>query len=143
MTDVVKLKLKQGQYVELEEILEGIDTPRVRDIMMNIAYETESISVYGFLSYMIQKRESERWLKLVIDIMLNPLCFIEGAYSIALFHARELLSINRTAENLERVLFFYNIPEKLIDEREACCLVQELLNIEPDNKVALQIRHKV
>ena len=120
-----------------------MSAPRVWDIMMNIAYETESISVYGFLSYMIQKRESERWLKLVVDIMLNPLCFIEGAYSIALFYARELLSINRTAENLERILFFYNIPEKLIDEGEACYLAQELLNIEPDNKVALQIRHKI
>lgn len=71
--------------------------------------------------------------------MLNPLCFIEGAYSIASFHVRELLSIDRNVENLERILFFYNIPERLIDEDEARCLAEELLSMESDNKVAFQI----
>lgn len=141
MTNNIKLKLKKGQYIELEELLERMEILMFRDIMMSIAYETESINVYGFLSYMIQKHKEEEWLKLTVDIMINPLCFIEGAYSIALFHTRQLLSINRNAENLERLLFFYNIPEKLIDQKEAYCLAEELLCIEPDNKVALQIKN--
>lgn len=140
MTNIVKLKLERGQYIELEEMLKGMEMAELRDMMMNIAYETESVNVYGFLSYMTQKYENEEWLRLVVDIMLNPLCFVEGAYSIALFHARELLSIDRNAENLERILFFYNIPERLVDKKEACCLAEELLAIEPDSKVALQTK---
>ena len=72
-------------------------------------------------------------------MMLNPLCFVEGAYSAALFHARELLAMEKSVENLERVLFFYNIPEKLIEEEEAILISREILKLEPDNKIALNI----
>lgn len=139
MIEDVKLKLKQGQYMEIEEICKEMDTHELRDIFINIAFETESINVYGFIAHMIRKQKNVEWLKLAVDIMLNPLCFIEGAYSIALFHARELLSIDRNAENLERILFFCNIPERLVAEGEARCIAEELLAIESDNVVAISI----
>ena len=141
MIDSVRLKLEQGQYIEVEEICKEMSAFDFRDILMNIAYETESINVYGFIAHMTRKKENIEWLKLAVDILLNPLCFIEGAYSLALFHARELLNIDRNVENLERILFFYNIPEKLVDDAEAYCIAEEILAIETDNKVALQIKH--
>ena len=108
---------------------------------MNIAYETESINVYGFIVYMIRSEGNKEWIKLAIDILLNPLCFIEGAYSLALFHVRELLKIDRNVENLERILFFYNIPEKLVDDIEAYQIAEEILAIDADNVVALKIKY--
>ncbi len=135
----IRLKLEQGKYLDIEEICTEMNASKFRDILMNIAYETGGINVYGFIAHMTRKQENVEWLKLAVDIMLNPLCFIEGAYSIALFHARELLSINRNVENLERILFFYNIPERLIDEDEARCIAEEILAIESDNKVAFEI----
>jgi len=142
MINKIILKLEQGKYPDIEEMCREMNAFEIRDIFMNIAYETESINVYGFIVYMTRKQENIEWIKLTVDIMLNPLCFIEGAYSIALFHARELLSIDRNVENLERLLFFYNVPEKLIDEDEARSIAEELLTIAPDNKVALQIINK-
>ncbi len=139
MIDNISLKLEQGKYLDIEEICMEMNASKFRDILMNIAYETEGINVYGFIAHMTRKQENVEWLKLAVDIMLNPLCFIEGAYSIALFHARELLSIDRNVENLERILFFYNIPERLIDEDEARCIAEEILAIEADNKVAFEI----
>ncbi len=135
----IRLKLERGKYLDVEEICTEMNASKFRDILMNIAYETGGINVYGFIAHMTRKQENVEWLKLAVDIMLNPLCFIEGAYSIALFHARELLSINRNVENLERILFFYNIPERLIDEDEARCIAEEILAIESDNKVAFEI----
>ena len=139
MINNIGLKLEQGKYQDVEDICKEMNAFEIRDIFMSIAYETESINVYGFMAHMSRKQENIEWLKLAVDIMLNPLCFIEGAYSIALFHARELLSIDRNVENLERILFFYNIPERLIDEDEVRCIAEELLAIELDNKVAFQI----
>lgn len=135
MIDNIKLKLEQGKFLDVEKISNEMDILKFHDILMNIAYETEWISVYGFVAHMIKKKENCEWLKLAVDIMLNPLCFVEGAYSIALFHARQLLSIDRNVENLERILFFYSIPERLIDKDEACAIAEEILAIEPDNKV--------
>ena len=139
MKENITVKLKQGKYVEIEELCKEICVNKLRDVFMDIAYETESINVYGFITYMIRKQQNIEWIKLAVDIMLNPLCFVEGAYHIALFHARELLCIDRNAENLERILFFYNIPERLIDKEEAQCIAKELLSIESTNTVATQI----
>ena len=140
MINDISLKLKQGQYLELEEMIKEMNVSKIQDILINIAYETGNINIYAFIVYMFRKSNGIEWLKLAIDIMNGPLCFIEGAYSIALFHTRELLNIDRNVANLEKILFFYNIPEKLIDSSEAYCIAEEILNIESDNEIALQIK---
>ena len=137
--DIIVQKLEKGNYIELEAICREMVESEIRDIILKVAYETESINVYAFVNYMKQKEKKDYWIKLAIDVMLGPLCFIEGAYSVALFHARELLNIERSVENLERILFFYNIPEKLVDEKEAKIIAKEILVIDSANAIALQI----
>ncbi|WP_167955716.1 hypothetical protein [Anaerosporobacter faecicola] len=135
----LKRNLFQGKYEVIEELCKSMDKDSIRDMMMTIAYDTENISVYCFVQYMINKTQKAGWIELAIDIMLNPLCFIEGAYSIALFHARELILLEKSIKNLERILFFYNKPEKLVDEVEARYIEKEILKEEPNNEVALSI----
>lgn len=139
MRENFKTNLLQGKYKEAEEKCKNMDENSVRDMVMTIAYDTENICVYSFIQYMIEKTRKASWMELAIDVMLNPFCFVEGAYSVALFHARELLLIERTIENLERILFFYNIPERLVDKEEALCVAQEILKVEPENEVALGV----
>lgn len=139
MIENISIKLKQGKYSEAEEICNEMDMSETRETLMNIVYETEAINVYGFIVHMARKQNDIEWIKLAIDILINPLCFLEGAYSMALFHTRELLSMDRNVNNLEKILFFYNIPEKLIDKEEAYHIAEEILSIAPDNKVALHI----
>lgn len=35
--------------------------------------------------------QEANWLELAMDIMLHPLCYVEGVYSVALYYARGLL----------------------------------------------------
>lgn len=139
MIEEIKTNLLQGRYREAEKKCENMDIKNIRDTIMTIAYDTESICIYSFIQYMIEKTGKVYWMELAIDVMLNPLCFVEGAYSVALFYARELLLIDKTVKNLERVIFFYHIPEKLVDKAEAQFIAQEILKVEPDNEVALGI----
>lgn len=139
MMEDFKMNLLQGKYKAAEEICKSMDANSVRDMIMAIAYDTENICVYCFIQYMIKRTGKVSWIELAIDIMLNPLCFIEGAYSVALFHARELLLIEKNVKNLERIIFFYNIPEKLVDEEEAKYISKEILKEEPNNEVALGV----
>ena len=37
------------------------------------------------------------------------------------------------------IIFFYNIPEKLVDEEEAKYISKEILKEQPDNEVALGV----
>ena len=85
---------------------------------------------------MYKQTGNESWIEWAIDLLLNPLCVIEGAYSVALFHARELLRKHRNVENLERILFFSDIPEKLVSNGEAISIAREILRIDPNNKAA-------
>lgn len=47
--------------------------------------DTESISAYSFLRYMSEKNRTQFWLELIIDVMINPLCFIEGHIQLLFF----------------------------------------------------------
>lgn len=132
-------KLLQGKYVDAEKICEKMDIKDAGNMIMNIAYDTENICVYSFVQYMIWKTERIEWMELAIDIMINPFCFLEGAYSVALFYLREVLRIKKNIENLERILFFYHIPEKLVGIEEAKKIAEEILKIEPTNKLVLEL----
>lgn len=131
----------QGNYKKAEEICHNKDMIKISDAIVAIAYDTSSMSVYSFMRYMIEKTKDISWMELAIEVMIHPLCFIEGAYSIALFHAREILSMQKSLENLERILFFYNIPEKLICKKEALVIADTILNIQPDNEIALEVKN--
>ena len=50
-----KIYLLQGKYIKAEEICKNIDNNSIKDMIMNIAYETENICVYSFTQYMIQR----------------------------------------------------------------------------------------
>ncbi len=95
MTENFKMNLLQGKYKEAEETCKTMDVNSIRDMVMTVAYDTENICIYSFIQYMIEKTRKASWIELAIDVMLNPLCFVEGAYSVALFHARELLLIEK------------------------------------------------
>lgn len=40
----------------------------------------------------------KKWLEHAIDLLIHSLSFIEGAYSAALFYARELLEMHRSVD---------------------------------------------
>lgn len=132
-------KIFKGLYFEAEQICLNMNFNLLRDIMMNMAYDTESMCIYSFLRYMVEKNKTKDWLELIIDIMINPLCFVEGAYSIALFHTRELMKIDSSVSTMEKFLFFFNIPEKLVGKSEAELVANKIIQLEPNNFVALEI----
>ena len=47
--------------------------------------------------------------------------------------------MNSSVANMERILFFYNIPEKLVGRTEAELVAKEIISIELNNAAALEI----
>lgn len=134
------------QHAEFEAAVKecrNLDSGSIRDILLSTAYDTGSICPYCFCAYMCSCSDSEWWHTMSIDLLIHPLCFIEGAYAIALFHAKELLKTRRSPENLERILFFYHIPERLVNSSDAKKIAYELLAYEPENSLALNVINSV
>lgn len=139
MIKKIETSILYGRYEEIKEICEEMDSMQIRDILLNMAFDTENIGVYGFVQYMSQCSEKKVWMELMVEILMHPLCHLEGAYSMSLFYSREILKKYRTVENLERIIFFYKIPEKLVSYEEAKEIAKEIITMEPNNKVALAI----
>ena len=139
LKETIRKYIFEGNYHLAEEVCGKMEMQPIRDTILTLAYDTESISVYSFIRYMISKTNAPEWIELAVEVMLHPLCYIEGAYSVALYHSRELLKLEYNEKNLEMILFFYDIPEKLITRSEAESISKELLAINCDNKVALAV----
>ena len=132
-----------GKYEECENICQNLNFPEIKDYFLKQAYVTSSFSLYSFVVYMVTKTDDNRWHDLALSLVIGPLCFIEGAYSIGLFHARQLVKKDFCVKNLVQVLFFYTIPEKLINKDEALEIANQVLKLDPNNQVALQIIREI
>ena len=131
--------LTSGRFDEAEILCNDMESDEIADSMLRSAYETESITVYGFAAYMKENHEKKTWLTIMFDLLINPLCFMEGAYALAAVHARELVSIEESIENMEKLLFIYNSPENVISDDEAKKIAEKMLDIEAQNEVALSV----
>lgn len=58
---------------------------------------------------------------------------------MAYWHATEMLKLETTLKNKEFMLFFYNIPEKILSEEYARELAKDILQQDINNKLAMSI----
>ena len=143
-----KMKLKEkiltGEFKEAHKIIDDIGINTIKDKLLDIAYDKESIEVYFFVLTLIEKHETSEMHYLASKVLSTALCHTKGAYNAALYHARK--SIQLAPEDIsykEYLLLFYNIPEKLISDNEALKISQKILSVNPDNKIAQEIMDKI
>ena len=67
---------------------------------------------------------------------LVQMCWLEGGYNLAFYHACKLLELKPVVEIKEYLLFFNTIPEKLLSEEKAYTLSKEILSEKPDSIAA-------
>lgn len=124
--EIIRL-INDAEYKTVFDLFSDIDNAEIRGILLEIAYDTESISVLGFVVFALHNTNSEFWSDFAIEILLGVFSYIEGAYSIAYYLSAEALKQNRSKENMERLLFFNKLPEKLLKDDEALKIKNEVL----------------
>ncbi|MBK3494978.1 hypothetical protein JFL43_08905 [Viridibacillus sp. YIM B01967] len=79
--------------------------------------------------------------QLAFSILINGLCFLEGAYASALYHARRAVDLsNRKDVNaFLELLFLYSVPEKIVSDKEAVRICSEILELDLQNNTAKAI----
>lgn len=138
MTNLIQL-INNGNYDESENICKKLNFKNLENDLIKYAYDSCNFSLYSFAFYMYIKKQDEKWLKLSLSLIIGPLCFVDGAYSIGLFLARQLVKKDRSVDNLVQLLFFYDIPEKLLSKDEALEIAEQILKLNPDNQIALKV----
>ena len=124
---IINVDFKQAEIIFME-----MSSEEQREIIEEMAYNTESMLVYAFVQYVNEKNESVVFHEIEFDILTNALCHIEGAYQIALFHNQRLLElVPNSVKYLEWMLLFYDV--KVIDKEKALCVVNEILEMDSYN----------
>jgi len=140
MLQEIETDILNAKYKQVAKKFKNMSDEEIHDIIyFNIADRTESLSVYGFTEYMFKKTGNTVWLSLSVSIMAYILCCMEGAYAVGIFHARELVSLEKNIDNLILLLSFYGLPEHLMDDEEAKKVAKEILALDTNNKEALAV----
>lgn len=139
----ITMLINEGKYDLAFDIIENNDIDGIRNTILEISYDTESISVLGFSIFALNYTNDEFWFELVIEILLNVFSFIEGAYSMAFYYSRKVSEMNRSKENLIRLLFFYELPEKLLKDDEAAEIANEILLMDSSDMIANEVLSKI
>lgn len=133
-----------AQYEKVAKKFKNMSDEEIHDIIyFNIADRTESLSVYGFTQYMFRKTSNTIWLSLSVSIMAYVLCRMEGAYAVGIFHARELVSLEKNIDNLILLLSFYGLPEHLMNDDEAEKIAKEILGLDSNNEIAISVLNEI
>ena len=144
MLEEIERDILNAKYEQAAKKFKNMNNEEIHDIIwFNIADRTESLSVYGFTQYMFKKTGNTLWLNLSVIIMAYTLCWIEGAYAVGIFHARELVSLKKNVDNLLLLLSFYGLPERLMKEKEAESIAKEILKLDKNNEIALNVLNEV
>ena len=144
MLEEIETDILNAKYEQVAKKFKNMSDEEIHDrIYFNIANRTESLSVYGFTQYMFKKTGNTVWLSLSVSIMAYVLCRMEGAYAVGIFHARELVSLEKNIDNLILLLSFYGIPERLMKEEEAESIDKEILKLDKNNEIALNVLNEV
>lgn len=144
MLEEIERDILNAKYEQAAKKFKNMNNKEIHDIIwFNIADRTESLSVYGFTQYMFKKTGNTLWLNLSVIIMAYTLCWMEGAYAVGIFHARELVSLKKNVDNLLLLLSFYGLPERLMKEEEAESIAKEILKLDKNNEIALNVLNEV
>lgn len=104
-------------------------------LMVCEAADTDSIIILGFLSYILSIRNTAFYHQVISEALIQ-MCWLEGGYNLAFYHACKLLELKPVVEIKEYLLFFNTIPEKLLSEEKAYTLSKEILSEKPDSIAA-------
>lgn len=111
-----------------------------RECLMELGYEKESITIYGFLCSALCDKEDAKLHYLASEVLTMPLCHLEGAYTTGFYHAKKATQmLPNDIELKEALLLFYNIPDNLLNKEDASKLAQDILEKNPYSKVAIDI----
>ncbi|MBN2909209.1 hypothetical protein JQC72_06690 [Polycladomyces sp. WAk] len=139
---MVKKRILKGEFDKAFDLIieNSLDFETVKGILLEIAFETESLLVLTFTNYLLQKCGDARIHLLIAELLVTAFSHFEGAYPSAFYHIKQAdLNMKGDVSVKEFLLLFHEIPDKLISEEEAKKIAIDVLKEKPDSIPALRI----
>lgn len=144
MIEDLEKSVINGKFYEVDEKLKKMSKDEQKELIFKIGIKTESLLVYTYIWHRIitekDYKEIIDWHETALSVLIHCINFLEGAYSSALYHARKITELEPdNIENFVQLLFFYDIPERLLDEKEAKKIAEKIIEVNPNNQVAARV----
>ncbi|MBS1987742.1 hypothetical protein JST56_01995 [Candidatus Dependentiae bacterium] len=138
MEKIIEELIIKGDFFEAKKSLDSIDQEQLRIILLNLG-DDNNICAYSFICFLILDCKTIEYHSLASEILIH--CFPHlGGYAAALYHVRRYLQLcPDDVDMLEMLLFFHNVPEKLVSREEAIQVAGEILKKNPDSSHAKAI----
>lgn len=124
-------------FTEAKALVDGLSKDEVEDYFMELCFKSENIIFYSFVFDMLKEKETA-FLHYIASIILSqPLCHLKGAYQAAFFHAKKAIELDKDDVELKEYLLFFNdIPDKLLNDKGAKTLAEKVIKIKPESEIA-------
>lgn len=131
-------------FNQAEQVWKGSGNKKeISDAVLEWSFDTESVVSYTFAQHLIAKNQDNIPIlmeghDLAIELLIHPICHIEGAYYSALYHTREMIKLTNHQDlgYLEYLLFLNEVPDHVVPDEEAEKTSRYILSKEPKNLVA-------
>ncbi|MFB6433773.1 hypothetical protein [Bacillus thuringiensis] len=130
--------ITSADFEEAEKLFKNNNFEEFSEEILYVTYENSSITKYSFINYLLMKKESSDLHDLAFDLLVNPLCHIEGAYHSALYHAEKSVELTKeeNMDSLLQLLFLHSVPDKLISDTKAIEICNKILELDASNEIA-------
>lgn len=132
--------VKDGEFSKAKELSSGLSQKAFEDALFSIAFDTDSITSYAFVCYLLCQKETVYLHRLASEILEIPFAYIEGSASSTLYHSRRVVELEPNNLTLKGYLLAcYEMPLRIISLAEAKKIAQEILAVDPTHKHAQKI----
>ncbi|QBO35710.1 hypothetical protein EQG49_04155 [Periweissella cryptocerci] len=133
-------QIEAGDFESAVNLVANLDVESATTILVSAANELsdfDSISVYFVVEELLRRNETAELHKVAAVLLTNIFPLRAGAYNQALHHLEKAIQLEPDNIRLqEGILFFHDIPEKLLSDMEAEKYAKRILEKSPKSKAA-------
>ena len=122
--------IHESKYHEAKMWYDQLNKSQQRDLVVEEASLTDNMCIIGFVEFLISKDCTYFNHMLAAEVLIQ-MCWIEGAYNVSFYHAVEMYKLNPSIDSKKFLLFFYDLPEKIMPETFAIELATSIIKTDP------------
>lgn len=120
MIEKFKELILKGEFLKAKSIMECITKEQLETVLFEIGCDEESICAYSFICFLLLEKESVEYHCMASELLNIAFPHIYGGYQSSLYHIRRAIELEPHDNKLKKALLFFNdIPEKLVSDEEA------------------------